>query len=238
MRLHEAGPGVSTYKATGIILRRHDYGEADRIYTILTPERKVSAIAKGIRRRTAKLASHLELFHEIELMLIPGKSLDIVTSARTLAAYSIAEDYERLRRGFLFLEMVDRLSDTEGTEAVYAVLGSAIAQLSQLPVSICELGFKLQLLDALGQAPDLSRPEPLPESLGLDIEQGVLSAADNPLAAPLTQDAIKLWRLSLMRPLGDLARIQGAEVLAMATLPVLDQFIRQQFGIRFNSAEI
>ncbi|MEX0934602.1 MAG: DNA repair protein RecO, partial [Candidatus Saccharimonadales bacterium] len=96
----------SSYKTNGIILSRRDYQEADRIYTIITPERKVSAIAKGVRKSNAKLASHLDLFAVIELMFAKGKSLDIITSARTITHVDISDDYDKLQTGFLFLEMV------------------------------------------------------------------------------------------------------------------------------------
>jgi DNA repair protein RecO (recombination protein O) len=40
-----------TYRTEAIILRRKDFGEADRILTLFTPgEGKVRVVAKGIRK--------------------------------------------------------------------------------------------------------------------------------------------------------------------------------------------
>jgi len=49
------------HKDSGIIIRGRDFFEADKILTILTGKRgKIRAIAKGIRKPTAKLAGNLE----------------------------------------------------------------------------------------------------------------------------------------------------------------------------------
>ena len=47
-----------------IILRRTNYGEADRIVTFLTPIGKIRAMVKGVRRSKSKLAGGIELFSE------------------------------------------------------------------------------------------------------------------------------------------------------------------------------
>ena len=54
---------MQTLRTEAIILRRTNYGEADRILNMLTPQHgKVSAIAKGVRKAKSKLAGGLELF--------------------------------------------------------------------------------------------------------------------------------------------------------------------------------
>lgn len=105
---------MPSYKTIGIILRRTNYGDADRIYTFITPAHgKVEGIAKGVRRMKAKLGSHLELFSVIELMLAKGKNLDVITSARARDSWdNLTKDYERVRRAFLFCEMVNKLTRT------------------------------------------------------------------------------------------------------------------------------
>src|SRR5205085_2349653 len=53
---------MPTYQADAIVLRRLDYGEADRILTLLTREHgKLAAIAKGSRRAKARSGSGLVL---------------------------------------------------------------------------------------------------------------------------------------------------------------------------------
>ncbi len=49
------------------MLRKLDYGEADRIFTLLTRTHgKVGAIAKGVRRPESKLGPSLELYGHVD----------------------------------------------------------------------------------------------------------------------------------------------------------------------------
>src|SRR5688500_3489617 len=106
---------MAIYKITGVILRRRNYGEADRILSIFSPDRgKVEAIAKGARKMKSKLGGHLELFSEIALMLAKGRNLDVVTGARLQKHFSkIAEDLDRLQVAYLICEIVDKLTTDE-----------------------------------------------------------------------------------------------------------------------------
>ena len=57
------------YATEAVILRRIDFGEADRILTLFTPNYgKVRAVAKGVRRTTSRLAGHLEPFTRTQLL--------------------------------------------------------------------------------------------------------------------------------------------------------------------------
>src|ERR1700694_2435048 len=70
------------YSTEAIVLRRTDYGEADRILTLFTPRQgKVRAIAKGARRTNSRPAGHRELFARTQSLLASGRELDIVTQA-------------------------------------------------------------------------------------------------------------------------------------------------------------
>src|ERR687885_415233 len=86
------------YRTEAIILRRSDFGEADRILTLYTPRYgKRRAIAKGVRKTTSRLAGHVELFTRVQLRLAEGRNLDIVTQAQIIAPYrALREDLERI----------------------------------------------------------------------------------------------------------------------------------------------
>ena len=73
-------------KTIAIVLKRIDYGEADRIVTVLTPDAgKLSLMAKGARRVKSKLAGGIELLSTSEINYIAGKgSLDTLVSSRLI----------------------------------------------------------------------------------------------------------------------------------------------------------
>src|SRR5579864_3749824 len=73
------------YRTEAIVLKGYDYGEADRILTLLTPHLgKLSAIAKGVRRTKSRMSGHVDLFTRSSLLVARGRQLDIVTQADTL----------------------------------------------------------------------------------------------------------------------------------------------------------
>ena len=57
-----------------IVLSRVDYGDSDRIITILTPEYgKLSLMAKGVRKINSKLAGGIELFSVFDAGFVMGR---------------------------------------------------------------------------------------------------------------------------------------------------------------------
>ena len=53
---------MSVERTQAIVLRRTNYGEADRILKVITPQGQRSIMAKGVRREKSKLAGGIELF--------------------------------------------------------------------------------------------------------------------------------------------------------------------------------
>ena len=56
-------------RTKAIVLRRTDYGEADRILQLLTPSGKRSVIARGVRKEKSKLAGGIELFSVSDVLI-------------------------------------------------------------------------------------------------------------------------------------------------------------------------
>src|SRR5207302_11345087 len=82
---------LATYRDRAVVLRKLDYGEADRIFTLLTREHgKVGAIAKGVRRPSSRLGPSLELYGHGDLLLAKGRGeLDVVAQVSRLPGYRI-----------------------------------------------------------------------------------------------------------------------------------------------------
>jgi DNA repair protein RecO (recombination protein O) len=75
------------YVAEGIVLKRRNVGEADRILTVFTKKYgKIRVIAKGVRRITSRRAGHIEVFTRVILTLHSYKNMDIVTEAQAITA--------------------------------------------------------------------------------------------------------------------------------------------------------
>lgn len=58
---------MKTFPITGIVIKRKDLGEADKLVTLFTKEcGKVVLIAKGIKKISSRRASHMELFNVVK----------------------------------------------------------------------------------------------------------------------------------------------------------------------------
>ncbi len=102
---------AKSFAATGIVLKRSDVGEADRIVTFFTREHgKIAAIAKGARKLSSSRAAALEPGSLSKLFLIQTKSLPILTQTQLLNDFShCKKDLTSMRKVFEVLEIVDSL---------------------------------------------------------------------------------------------------------------------------------
>src|SRR5438046_10251362 len=113
---------LATYRDRAVVLRKLDYGEADRIFTLLTRDHgKVGAIAKGVRRQESKLGPSLELYGHIYVLLAKGRGeLDVVAQVQRVPGYRIAGGMGRMAHGALIAELAERVgADRHPSHGVY-----------------------------------------------------------------------------------------------------------------------
>ncbi|MDR2336529.1 MAG: DNA repair protein RecO [Candidatus Nomurabacteria bacterium] len=98
------------YKGLALVLKRTNYGEADRIVHFLTPEGDIGALAKGVRKEKSRLAGGIEPFCLCEIVVRMGKGeLGTLTFARLQQFYGgILADYDKLQLGYEALKMVNK----------------------------------------------------------------------------------------------------------------------------------
>jgi DNA repair protein RecO (recombination protein O) len=116
---------VQLYRDDGIVLRTQQLGEADRIITVLGRSTgRVRAVAKGIRRTKSRFGARLEPFTHVDLMLHPGRSLDVITQAEVIRPYGqpLAGDYPRYTAGVDMLETAERFTPVEKEPALRQLL--------------------------------------------------------------------------------------------------------------------
>src|SRR3989344_3677723 len=101
----------SSYKAEGIILKRINFGEADKIITVFTKQYgKLKILGKGIRKITSRRAPHLELFNLTRFTLHKGRSFDIVTEAENITSFAeIKKNLPKLAIIYYIAELIDKL---------------------------------------------------------------------------------------------------------------------------------
>ena len=109
------------YRDDGVVLRTQKLGEADRIITLLTRQNgRVRAVAKGVRRTKSRFGARLEPFTHVDVLIYPGRSLDVITQAEVIRPYGapLAGDYPRYTAGTAMLETAERFTPEEKEPAL------------------------------------------------------------------------------------------------------------------------
>lgn len=152
---------MKSLATSGIILRRLDYGEADRIITLLTSDYgKIRVIAKGVRRQKSKMAGGIELFSVSEIHFIKGKGdIDTLVSTRLITHYgAIVKDLAKTELAYAMLRSMDKSVEDHAGQEYFAVLHESLAALDdqRIPPGLTEMSFTMRFLQLLGHVPDFA----------------------------------------------------------------------------------
>lgn len=216
-------------RAHAIVLRRTNYGEADRIVQFLTPEGKWSVLARGVRREKSKLAGGIELFAVSDIVMAAGKGdLGTLTSARLVHFYGhILEDYDRMQFGYEAIKQVARASETVDEPEWYGLLQETLAGLDvkTLPPALTETWFYVRYAALLGHELALYHDidgQPLDSELSYnyDISEKGLRMKES---GEMRADHIKFMRLLAAKPLATVAQVGGVEAILSTCLSVARQ---------------
>jgi DNA repair protein RecO (recombination protein O) len=227
---------VRTHRTRAIVLRRTNYGEADRILQLLTPEGRRSVMARGVRKEKSKLAGGIELFAVSDVVLGEGKGeLGILTSARLVHFYNhILEDYDRLQFGYVVIKLVARASETVDEPEWYELLAEMLMALdaTTVPLELTQTWFYIRYAGLLGHDLNLDRdvngdklsPE---ERYRYDMaDQGLRPHSNGELGA----EHIKLLRLIATKSLKVLAQVGGVrEILPMCLVVAREHAALENF---------
>lgn len=143
-----------------IILSRVDFREADRILTVLTPDRgKVRLIAKGVRRAQSKLAGGIELFSISQVVYLPSRGeIHTLISSRLQQHYArIVQDIDRTMLTYDILRRTHKITEDAAGSEYFQLLKGCFEGLDDHSVdnNLVELWFGMQLLQMSGQVPNL-----------------------------------------------------------------------------------
>lgn len=147
-----------------LVSRSVDYGEADRVLTLLTRDvGKVAALARGARRSRRRFGAALDLFVVGRAALRLGRDGRLATLERFDPTddygTSIARDVIKLAHGSYLLELARELWPADQREPeLFALVVDGLATLaSQRPSAGLLRAFELQVLRAVGLVPCLDR---------------------------------------------------------------------------------
>ncbi len=144
-----------------IILGQTNYGDADRIVTLLIPEYGIcSAFARNARNSRRRFGAALQPLNRVRVLWQQRQRAGMPQLAEVEiieSALALAENIESLALGAYFCELVNVLvPPAQPVPEVYHLLQVFLAQLPTLPsYALARLLFELRLLEMVGLLPHL-----------------------------------------------------------------------------------
>ncbi len=151
---------MPTYREEGIIIRKKDFGEADKILTIYTRERgRVVAFAPGARKITSRKASATELFTHGIYFLSEGKEMDVLIEGEVLNSfYPLRDELQKAALAFYLAELLGHLvSDGQPNYPIYRLFLESVSLLARAKRrhELWIRAFEIKALTQLGFGPEL-----------------------------------------------------------------------------------
>jgi DNA repair protein RecO (recombination protein O) len=220
---------MKQFVTTGIILARTDYGEADRILTMLTPDRgKLRVMARGVRRVKSKLAGGIELFSVSDVTFAPGRGeIGTLVSTRLIKYYRhIVEDINRTMLGYELIKTLNKITEDEPEPAYFTLLEQTFEALDDagIDTDLIKMWFSMQLLRHGGHTPNLQTDDAgqkLDAAAEYNFNHDRMAFTPN-ASGTFTADHIKFLRLGFSGNAPKiLQKVQGSAGLANAAAPLV-----------------
>jgi DNA repair protein RecO (recombination protein O) len=208
---------MKSESTSAIVLRRTDYGEADRIVVLSTPLGKRTVLARGVRKPRSKLAGGIELLCQSEVVLRHGKGqIATLTQARMQQFFrSIMADYDRLQFMYDVLRLVSRAIESVDEPEWHEVLLEVLQGLNDETVrlALVKTWFYVRYAALLGEELSLWRDvdgQKIIETQGYryDIEQKGLRASRQ---GEINASHIKILRVLSQKSLRVAKQVGGVQ---------------------------
>lgn len=238
-----------SYKTTGIIIGKRDFGEADKILIVFSEDLgKIQIKAKGLRRALAKMAGYLEMFNYVNLELVKGRTFFIVIGAELIDGFSdVKKDFEKIGLYYYFCEIMDKILD-EGVrhKNTFAFLLGVLDKLKDKDFDrlLLTLFFELNILSYLGFKPEFlvcvgCRDDIWGHKFYFSQEKGGVlcetCAESDLLASPLSPNGLKLMRLVLTHSLDFLGQVKMDKAIPQEVKNINGFFIEHILGRELKS---
>ncbi len=145
---------MRSFKTEGIVIKRRNYNEADRIITVFSKKSgKISIKASGVRRITSRRSPHIELLNYSVFSLHQGRNMPVLTEVESLENYSLLKkDLKRIGLAYHICELIDGLcAENQENPHIFDLLQNTLKKLSKEEnLSDLIYKFEIELLILLG----------------------------------------------------------------------------------------
>jgi len=212
-----------------VVLKRINYGEADRILTVLTHDSGLLTLfAKGARRAKSKLSGGLELFSITDITYIDGRTdMKTITSTRLSEHFAaIVRNVDKTMAAYDFMSLIHKFSEHTEQSDYYRLLIGGLSGLNNdlITKQVAESWFYANILGIFGSSVNVEAPlgdKSFQEDKKYNFSYDDMSFFEHPSGEYLPKH-IKFMRLmTRSREPVQLQAIVGAEQLAQDVVGVL-----------------
>ncbi len=240
----EAGQTLSKMQKTlGLILKKQNIGETDRIITIFSPSLgKKRIIARAVRRTTSKLAGHLDTFMVSQLMLTDHPDLPKVTSAQLIEPFeAVRGSLISLERAFAITKIIERvIVEDVSQQSIFQLTLDALSRMNDgqkwpavwlyfLGTLTNRLGLAVNDFDCLSCGKRIDGPAWWVYSERRFACRGCVATKDQEKVA-LEFNSVKLLRLLQSRPYAAIQSINFNEIIGQQVEEVLLREVTEWFN--------
>lgn len=217
---------MHSFSTEGIILKRVDFGEADKLLTIFTKNKgKITSLAKGIRRIESRRSGNVDLLNHSKLFFAQGRSLPILTEAESISTFKeLKKDLNKISLAYHLTELIDQFfHDQQENYKVFELLFESLTLLNLVSKEKAEniiRAFEIKILTLSGYSPELfncvkcsKKLEPNGNVLSPD-SGGVLHSAhaqESLQIKSISSEAIKILRFMKEKTLSDTIKLNIPE---------------------------
>lgn len=147
-------------KTMGYVLKRTNYAEADRILNLITPQGKISAIAKGVRKEKSKLAGGIEMFTLSNYNIHLGRGeFGVITSAKMQKYHgNIIKNFTKMELAAMMLKKLSRAAENSDNSEYFEIINQCLTSLDMSDDDgLTESWFLVRLGKAAGEEINLYR---------------------------------------------------------------------------------
>lgn len=238
-----------TYKTEGIILKRWNYKEQDRMVRILTRDNgKITTRAISARKIQSKLAGHLEPFVHANFFIARSKTIDIVAGSSTIHAHArVRQSLSHIALAHYFSDVVDMATQErdvdpalyEHVRRFYDWLDESSAHILGLYAALLQLfsiiGYRLELYECHACKKSI---QPTGNKLHLQLwNMECVDCRSTDETLPIEEHTIKLLRFLLEQPLSEMPKIKMEQNQWTALHYAVRSLVRYHFGREIRSEE-
>jgi len=241
---------MAVIKTKGIVIRKNNLAEADKILTLITKDRgKIRVVAKGVRKHRAKLSGFLDLFHYNEYLIAEGRNLDIITGASTIESWpNISLNLKRVALAYYISETVDKLiEETQDIGNLFDLIYFIFRAINQekANLDVLKAFFEINLAEGLGFRPELDKCIECDEPVELEawfsfVLGGVLDSKhqfSDPLATKLSKVDLESLRNLRVNNVDDFYLVNEISQISPQVIAVTSGFLNHIVDQKIKSQD-